>query len=77
MGFGMCFLFAIEKMDGDEHTLNIILKVLGMLCILLDLTPFLSLYAFLILILMIIFVFRLFWKGCNFVNLTDLQYYTY
>ena len=73
----MCFLFAIEKMDGDEHTLNIILKVLGMLCILLDLTPFLSLYAFLILILMIIFVFRLFWKGCNFVNLTDLQYYTY
>ena len=46
MGFGMWFLFAIEKMDGDEHTLDIILKVLGMLCNSLDLAPFLSLYTF-------------------------------
>ena len=73
----MWFLFAIEKMDGDEHTLGLILKVLGMLCNFLDLAPFLSLYTLLALILILIFVFRLLWRGCNFVNLTDLQFYTY
>ena len=54
----MWFLFDIEKMDSDEHTLGIIWKVLGMLCILLDLAPFLSLYILLALILILIFVFR-------------------
>ena len=77
MGFRMWFLLDIEKMDGDEHTLGITWKVLGMLCILLDLAPFLSLYILLALMLILIFVFRLSWTGCNFVNMTDSQFYTY
>ena len=77
MGFGLWFLLDIEKMDGDEHILGIIWKVLGMLCFLLDLAPFLSLYILLTLMLIIIFVFRSPWTRCNFVNRTDSQLYTY
>ena len=42
----MLFLIVLGKMDGDKHTLGINLKVIGMLCNMFDLTPFLSLYAF-------------------------------
>ena len=59
MGFGLWFLLDIEKMDGDEHILGIIWKVLGMLCFLLDLAPFLSLYILLTLMLIIFFYFQI------------------
>ena len=77
MGFRLWFLLDIEKMDGDEHIIGIIWKVLGMLCFLLDLAPFLSLYILLTLMLISTFVFRLPWTGCNFVSRTDSQLYTY